>query len=266
MTHDDLRDLVATYALGTATRSERTVLEAHLAGCAECRAEVESLRPVMQGLALSAPLQEPPITLRGRVLKAAIGESVRAPRASSAGDGLFGWRTAAGLAALLVVGIGVYAVSLQIRMSALQIGFEEAAAVLARVEQEVADRRRAADERQAALRVLGATDLARIDLQAEPTAPGARARAFWNRSTGLVFTASDLPAPPEGRAYQLWVLTSGSPVSAGLIHPDERGAVDIVIQTPQDLPTPAGMAVTIEPAGGVPAPTGERVLLGLSAG
>jgi anti-sigma-K factor RskA len=265
MTHDDLRDLVATYALGTATPSERAAFEAHLAGCAECRAEVESLGPVVQGLALSAPPQEPPTALRGRVLEA-IGESARASRPLSAGDGGVGWRTAAGLAALLVVGIGVYAVSLQIRVSALQIEFQEAAAVLARLEQEVANLRRTADERQAALGVLGAPDLARIDLRAEAAAPGARARAFWNRSTGLVFTASDLPAPPEGRAYQLWVLTSGSPVSAGLIHPDERGAVDIVIQTPQDLPTPAGMAVTIEPAGGVPAPTGERVLLGLSAG
>jgi anti-sigma-K factor RskA len=266
MTHDELRDLIAAYALGTATRAERAALEAHISGCAECRAEVASLAPVVQGLAHAAPLLEAPAGLRGRVLMAATGGSMHASVAGAEREPGFGWRTAAGLAALLVIGAGVYALSLQMRLAALQLELREVAAAAARAEEQVAELGRTAAERESALRVLGAVDLARIDLRAEPAAPGARARAFWNRSTGLVFTASDLPAPPEGKAYQLWVLTSGSPISAGLIQPDERGSVDAVIETPQDLPAPVGMAVTIEPAGGVPAPTGERVLLGLAAG
>ena len=36
-----------------------------------------------------------------------------------------------------------------------------------------------------------------------------------------------------------------------------------MFNTPQDIPQPVAMAVTIEPAGGVPAPTGDKYLVGV---
>ena len=97
----------------------------------------------------------------------------------------------------------------------------------------------------------------RIDLTGQPNAPAARARAFWSRSRGLVFTASSLPSLPAGRVYQLWVLTAaGPPISAGLLQPDQTGALTAAFQTPPDIPPPTQLAVSDEPAGGVPAPTG----------
>ena len=79
-----------------------------------------------------------------------------------------------------------------------------------------------------------------------------------------MFTASNLPAAPAGKTYQLWVLSKQpAPISAGLFKPDPRGRVDALFETPLDLPQPIGMAVTIEPDGGVPSPTGEKYLLGL---
>jgi anti-sigma-K factor RskA len=61
-------------------------------------------------------------------------------------------------------------------------------------------------------------------------------------------------------AYQLWVVTAQAPVSAGLLTPDaqKRGDVQHTARHSQ----PVAMAVTIEPAGGVPAPTGARYLVG----
>jgi anti-sigma-K factor RskA len=78
----------------------------------------------------------------------------------------------------------------------------------------------------------------------------------------MVFTASNLPALPGGRTYQVWVVVPAGPISAGLIEPDASGRALGVFRTPPDIPTPVAVAVTIEPAGGVPAPTGERVLVG----
>jgi hypothetical protein len=119
-----------------------------------------------------------------------------------------------------------------------------------------------ASEARHTLAILSAPDLARIDLAGQPPADSARARAFWSRSRGLVFTASNLPPAPPGRTYQLWVVTADAPISAGLLKPDASGAVNIVIDTPPDLPAPVAMAVTLEPEGGVPAPTGEKYLIG----
>jgi anti-sigma-K factor RskA len=103
----------------------------------------------------------------------------------------------------------------------------------------------------------------RVDLAGQPVAPRAVARAFWSRSRGLVFTASSLPPLPAGRTYQLWVVTAQAPVGAGLLKPEVDGGAHAVFMTPSDLAKPVAIALTIEPDGGVPAPTGDKYLVGL---
>ena len=117
-------------------------------------------------------------------------------------------------------------------------------------------------ESQSAMGVLAAPDLVRIDLAGQAAAPQASARALWSRARGMVFTASNLPPLPTGRVYQVWVVTAQAPVSAGLLTPSPGGAGQTFFNTPPDIPPPAAVAVTIEPAGGVPAPTGEMYLVG----
>jgi anti-sigma-K factor RskA len=80
----------------------------------------------------------------------------------------------------------------------------------------------------------------------------------------MVLSASKLPPPPAGKTYQVWVLTSDpAPLSAGLIEPDASGTVEAVFATPPDIPQPVAVAVTLEPAGGVPSPTGAKYLVGV---
>ena len=71
------------------------------------------------------------------------------------------------------------------------------------------------------------------------------------RHQGVV-AMENLPNPPDGRVYQLWVLDPGAaaPVSAGLISGSRTFAV-----TPVTTSSP-GFAISLEPAGGRPEPTG----------
>ena len=78
----------------------------------------------------------------------------------------------------------------------------------------------------------------------------------------MVFTATDLPPLPPGRVYQVWVVTAEAPVSAGLLAREPAGRATAVFRTPSDIGTPVAAAVTLEPEGGVPAPTGDRYLIG----
>jgi anti-sigma-K factor RskA len=148
------------------------------------------------------------------------------------------------LAAAIVIAVGaaMYAVWLQRQVNDLQARFDEA---------------------QATAAVLSAPDLARIDLQGQAGAPSARARALWSRTNGLVFSAANLPPAPAGKAYQVWVVTAQMPVSAGLLAPDRNGGGTQYYSTPPDIGAPVAVAVTLEPAGGVAAPTGERYLVGM---
>ena len=171
---------------------------------------------------------------------------------------------AAAASLVLAAALGVYSLSLRSRIGALELRLQEATDRANAGERQLAELRRVAGDAQSQLAVLVAPDLQRIDLAGQPQAPQASARAFWSRSRGLVFTASNLPSVPAGKTYQLWVLTKQpAPISAGLFKPDPQGRVVAVFETPLDLPQPIGMAVTIEQDGGVPSPTGDKYLVGL---
>src|SRR5712692_9580249 len=65
-------DLLAAYTLDALTTEEWERVQAHLAGCAECRRWVAQHDPVAQLLPLSlSPGPEPSVELRDRILRAA---------------------------------------------------------------------------------------------------------------------------------------------------------------------------------------------------
>jgi anti-sigma-K factor RskA len=256
--HDQIGDQAAAYALGALTAAERQLFEAHMATCDACAAEVRSFVRVSALLAHLAPPAEPADLVRSRLTSALRTRPATLSRGNVSWIGL-----AASLA--LAVGLGVYAGQLRGRVTTLESRLRDETLRAEAGERQVAEVRRTALDAQSQVAVLAAPDLARIDLAGQPPAPSASARAFWSRSRGLVFTASNLPAPPPGRAYQLWVLTAQpAPISAGMLRPDANGRVNARFDTPPDLPRPVAMAVTLEPEAGVPAPTGDKYLVGLA--
>ena len=251
--HTDVKGAAEAYALGILDPEERAAFEAHLSRCDECEAEVRSLCRVTAALAHAVPPQTPRPGLRQRTLDALAGSSSARP-----------WLPLAATV-LVAVGAGIYAARLHMRVADLEGRLEQALLQASGVEQSMADARRVSGELQSAMGVLAAPDLVRIDLTGQAPAPQARARALWSRARGMVFTASNLPPLPPGRAYQVWVVTAQAPISAGLLPLDQAGVGQTFFDTPPDIPPPAAVAVSIEPAGGVPAPTGAIYLVGKPA-
>ena len=102
-----------------------------------------------------------------------------------------------------------------------------------------------------------------VALAGQAPAPTARARMMWHEKAGGVFVATGLPTAPEGKAYQLWAIAgSNAPVSAGVFSVDASGAGSLSVRPLPGVTTVDAFAVTLEPAGGLPAPSGEMYLLG----
>ncbi len=59
------------YAMDALPEEERAAIDAHLADCAACAAEVAGLAAVVDALPAAVPLREPPAPLRARVLASA---------------------------------------------------------------------------------------------------------------------------------------------------------------------------------------------------
>ena len=92
-----------------------------------------------------------------------------------------------------------------------------------------------------------------------------RAVVVWDtaKKVGLI-QFGELPAPQPGKTYQLWVLDAQSPqpVSAGLVPPRESGLVQMEFKPARAVGSAAQFAVSLENAGGSPAPRGPIILIG----
>lgn len=126
---------------------------------------------------------------------------------------------------------------------------------LARTEQELA-RTRADRE------LLAAPEAQTARLAGTKTAEGARARLTFDESTGrALLVAANLPPAPAGFAYQLWFIAEGRlPIPGKVFTTDQTGHAEMHDIVPPEGRHAAIYAVTLEPASGVSAPTGEMYL------
>lgn len=106
------------------------------------------------------------------------------------------------------------------------------------------------------------------DSASGPNAPRAmRGTVMWDPDHGFAVLQAALPREPDDKDYQLWMIRDGKPVSAGIFHvarePDSLGEL---YRLDRIAPTEArdrdAFAITVEPKGGMPKPTGAMVLSG----
>jgi anti-sigma-K factor RskA len=234
-------ELAAPYALGALDPEARARFEAHLADCAACRGEVQSLREVTALLANTAPPATPPAGLRDRILR----EARRVRPIGARRAGLAPWLAAA---ASLVLALGIGYAYLRERATG-----ERASASLAAARDSLA-------VRDSLVATLLSPDAGTAALAATGQAPSAR--VFWSPSRRrLVMAVFHLAPAPVGRTYQLWAIAHGKPVSIGIFNTTADGRVVAEMALPADLKFEL-TAVTEEPAGGSPQPTQQPFLVG----
>jgi hypothetical protein len=113
------------------------------------------------------------------------------------------------------------------------------------------------------LQVLAGPGVQAVTLAGLGPSPGAKGRTYVNPSThDALFYAFDLPALPADKTYQLWFIADGKPVPAGVFAVDPRGTASLRVQQVADVARIQAWAVTVEPRGGLPQPTGAMVLKG----
>jgi anti-sigma-K factor RskA len=283
---EQLRELASLHALGVLSAEERAALAAAMAADAELAAEVRQLEDTAGALGGVAAQVDPPARLRARVLAVAgiddagadgsaatTAASTAGSRAGRAADGsaavrsgsaLPGWLAAAA-ALVLASGLGLWALQLRGALDTMNARVDRAEAEVVRIQRTLGEAQQQTANLQAHNSVLFAPDTLRVDLAGEGPAPGSKARAFMSRHRGLVVAADELPALPADKVYQVWVVPGdqSAPISAGLLAPDATGHAALFFAMPANAPVVAALAVTVEPAGGRPSPTGDKALVGV---
>ncbi|MGH8958979.1 MAG: anti-sigma factor [Acidimicrobiia bacterium] len=220
----EFEDLAAPYVLGALEPEERRRFEAHLQECAQCTALVSELSQGAISLD-QAMAVEPPAELRARVLAGLITTRADADVITIDRRRRSAWRLTWVAAAVVVVLLGGLAL----------FNPNPLAQVMA-----------AADARTVELTVHDAFDA--------PLPPQAQV-VFSAAEEAAAVDFSGLAPPEEGNTYQLWLIGEGEPAPAGVFVPDEDGAATILLQG--KARSGHQVAITQEPAGGLPAPSGE---------
>jgi anti-sigma-K factor RskA len=249
--HEQFADDLALLALGTLEGDERLALEKHLQECAACRRELESLRGDMALMALSTAGPKPPARSRERLMAAMAKE----PRRETVSPPRRPWWVLA--PSLLAVVFLLLVILLMRQNSALT---QRIAAMDYDAAAQQVELRRAHE----IVSTLTANDAMRVTLVAAKTLPQPQGKAIYVRDrSSLIFIASNMPAPPPQKAYELWLIpASGAPIPAGVFKPDAHGSAAVV-----NPPLPAGVeakafAITIEPEAGSTTPTMPIVMVG----
>lgn len=114
------------------------------------------------------------------------------------------------------------------------------------------------------IRALTAPGTKAIELKGLEADPGASATFVWNPRLCMgCFVVKNLAAIGKDKVFQLWAIAGkGAPVSVGTFTTDESGGAHLDFPALSQINTYDQFAVTAEPAGGMPQPTGPILLSG----
>jgi anti-sigma factor RsiW len=226
--HATYMDEVGAYLLGALTDAERSAFERHLETCAECRHELERLRPAAELLPRSVDQVEPPPSLKRSLMDvvereaaaAGTAEPARRPFMERLLDRLRPVRplvAAGALAAAALIGFGV-----------AQIGG-------------------GADE--------GRTVVARVN---ESVLPDATGRLKVENDGQAILEVRGMPPAGDGRVYQAWVQRDGMVEPQPTFEVGANGAGAVAV--PEDVSDAQAVLLTREPRGGSNAPSEKPIL------
>ncbi len=242
--HDELKTMLASYAIGALPEEEMPLVRDHILTCEECMAEADAFASTLPALALTAaPTDLPPGFADAVLAKVHDQQPVTEPSRQPRSWSLLGRLAFGGLAVAAAILAGAF---LDARNDA-----REAQRSLVALQEKVERNEEALSSfvrQEDAWRLEGST--------------GAVGRMV-PTSDGATFAVAGLPAPPEGHVYQLWLLRGGcgdqpcAPTSAGLFDVD---AGVVLVEVDRSIRNFAGAAVTLEPAGGSEQPTTDPLL------
>jgi anti-sigma-K factor RskA len=253
---EDFQDLIALQALGTLEPAERAALDAHLTDCPACREQLAGLWTTVGLLGYGAPPAEPSPGLKARVLDRIASEPLPAPeprRGAPAPAPLvrprWGWAAACAALALGLLASLAWGMRAQDELAALRRSNQDLQASLAQQDEQMAVLR-ARDAQVAALAPMGRM-------------PQAQARVIWSpREHAWLLLVSGLPPAAQGKTYQFWAVTPKAKMPMGTFQTDEKGTLAVKLSAPEMPQKPVAAAISVEPAGGMPQPTGPIVLMG----
>lgn len=253
--------LLELYALNHCTESEKELVEPHLHD-AEVTQELNTIEENLFSLAKAnsvAPRKE----MKSKIMAAIVaegGENNQAKETPVVSIGKntnnFGWRIAAGF--MLLVSISLFTIyngrlnQMDERLTALAIEKESISKNFTQV--------KAVTEELSAVEAFFSERLIKSYELKHPSDPSQTFGVlYWCPASGeIMLNGMAMPKLSEDEQYQLWALVDGQPLDLGVISKEWDGGTSKLAHV-KGLKELSAYAITIEPLGGKPTPTLEKL-------
>jgi anti-sigma-K factor RskA len=239
LNHVDVIELLPAYALGSLEEGEAVRVAEHLDACPGCRAELLSYQMVADRLALAAPDAVPPARLKQQIL-----EQLQAPRQEPATEPHRSWwQRMVDLFQRTGPAWGLASLALVVLLVLSNLWWWQRA-----------------DREGPTVTAGGMRVVAMVGTDAAPAAVGTLVISGDGEYGTLV--VDGLPSLEADHQYQLWLIRDGQRTSGGIFSVNPEGYGALWISSPEPLSSYPAFGITIEPEGGSPGPTGDKVLGG----
>lgn len=246
-------------ALGVIDGEECESFRAHIASCSACAGNLAAARGRVALFGLAAPPQNPSPAARDGLLQRIRATNVPAREEEyverSAPRRARWWRSVWVPAAAV---LAIATILLWVNNRQLDNQLREMQSAEQAFEQQ-------AEHEKLLVSFFSAADTKTTSLTPAEKASSAWARVKYNSRIGMVCYTGALPAPPPHMEYQMWIVPmTGNPISAGAFMPSPtefNNGHMCMAKMPEGIDCKS-FAVTIEPMGGMPHPTGPQVLSG----
>lgn len=247
MSENHVLDLIAAYALNILEADEARQVADHLVSCQVCTRELESYRRVAERLPLAAPDASPPAHLKASILRQLPGKqnepaALKMAPVHTLPQKRSWWQT-------LLQSLPAFSPAWSLASMALILVLGASNLFLW--------------QRVNRLSEPSPSHFITVNLQGSSSTPAAAGMLVMDEHGNAgTLVVDGLPLLDSSKAYQLWLIRNGERTSGGLFSVDSLGYGSLWITSEIPLTTYDSFGVTIEPSGGSPGPTGERVLAG----
>jgi hypothetical protein len=255
------------YALGNLRETQLSTMTAHVSLCNICRDELGQIMVDLAAYASVQPMSEVPVGARERFMTRLSSDSARASRLVKMRDKSRVYLMGKAFKHWLETPMPLKILSGALAAALVFFAYDDLGHIhqirqllpeMKRFEAEVTNLRELRS-------FLQGTHTQQVTLHTKPAlSKEPEGHAIYSASSGkLVFTVSNMPLPPQGKKYELWVLpVKGAPVPAGMFIPDLQGNAAVIFPEIPPNVQAGGFGVTVEDEAGASAPTSPIVLSG----
>lgn len=278
---EKFEELCAGYVLHALDEDERKEFESMLAEASEEeRTLYQQMWSTANQLAFTVEEGEPSSSLKEKLMAEIHSESDSTKQqdtnvtsiedtetttdgsADNDSDNSFNWSAFAIAAsfALLIVSLSLIFYSFNLSS---EISKKES--VIAQQQTRITKLKNELQKKEAMLSILEAREVDLVMMSGMEVNPDGYGKVIWDsEKQQALLQVSNLPAVPKNKDYQLWLIKNNKPVSAGVFTVNDQGdnffKIEKMVQADEQAAN--AFAITMEPKGGMPQPTGDMYLMG----